>query len=260
MHSRVGSQSLWFSTTGLRWGLRWNTIEAMKVIGAGLPKTGTKSLAAALRHLGYTVHDIREHWKHHCEEYNAAFEGEIPDFKEMYKNIDATTDGPSCYFHKEIFKAFPDSKVILTVRKDEETRRKSLQKNIDVIEPILDSPVTKLCRYLTPTGRKWGRLLSHQRIMDEIDYQKYNDNVIASIPANQLLVFYPEEGWEPLCAFLGVEVPDISYPRANVGSADISSMFRNSWSLRRAKQELAVFITLLVALVAFAFVLIVPPI
>jgi hypothetical protein len=35
------------------------------------------------------------------------------------------------------------------------------------------------------------------------------------MPADRLLVFNIAEGWEPLCRFLGVPVPDAPFPRAN---------------------------------------------
>ena len=37
------------------------TFFPMKIICAGFPKTGTKSMAAALRELGYSVNDFPEH-------------------------------------------------------------------------------------------------------------------------------------------------------------------------------------------------------
>jgi hypothetical protein len=85
----------------------------MKVICAGLPKTGTKSLASALRTLGYSVHDNDEQWTYHMDEYIPALESkEMPDFAAMYANVDAVTDIPACFFFEEIFQAFPNAKVV----------------------------------------------------------------------------------------------------------------------------------------------------
>ncbi|XP_032236222.1 uncharacterized protein LOC116617560 [Nematostella vectensis] len=223
---------------------------AMKVIGAGLPKTGTKSLAAALSHLGYTVHDVEEHWRFHCDEYIAALEGRTPNFRDIYRNVDAVTDAPACLFYKEISKAFPDAKVVLSVRDDAETWRKSFLTTVGIFIPNTDSLVMKLCKYFTPTGRRWNRLMQLQGPW--MDYSKHNIEVIASIPANQLLVFNPKEGWEPLCAFLGVEVPDIPFPRLNRKSKDIPRIIHDSWSVRRMKKELALMFTVFVGLIACA--------
>jgi sulfotransferase family protein len=39
--------------------------------------------------------------------------------------------------------------------------------------------------------------------------------VKAAIPASQLLVYQVRQGWEPLCAFLDLPVPDVEFPRTN---------------------------------------------
>ncbi len=46
-------------------------------------------------------------------------------------------------------------------------------------------------------------------------FTAHNDAVKAAIPAKQLLVYQVKEGWEPLCAFLGVPVPSEPFPRTN---------------------------------------------
>ena len=85
----------------------------MKVIVAGSPKTGTKSLNAALTELGYTVHDYLEQFLCHHDAWMNIFtgRGRIDDFKTMYKDVDAVVDAPAYLFWKEIHQAFPDAKV-----------------------------------------------------------------------------------------------------------------------------------------------------
>ena len=89
----------------------------MKVIVAGSPKTGTKSLNAALTVLGYTVHDYLEQFLCHHNEWINIFEGRgrIDDFKTMYKDVDAVVDAPAYLFWNEIHQAFPDAKVSVKV-------------------------------------------------------------------------------------------------------------------------------------------------
>jgi len=85
----------------------------MKVIVAGLPKTGTKSMVAALQELGYTVYDFMENatlLKQNWENIMLRG-GSTEDFRQMYENVDAVTDVPACYYWDEIHKAFPDAKV-----------------------------------------------------------------------------------------------------------------------------------------------------
>ena len=85
----------------------------MKIIGAGFSKTGTKSLHAALYKLGYEVYDSLEHFEHHRKQWKRILEGKgnIGDFKQMYKNVDAVVDTPVQYFWEEILWTFPDAKV-----------------------------------------------------------------------------------------------------------------------------------------------------
>ena len=46
-------------------------------------------------------------------------------------------------------------------------------------------------------------------------YEQHVAEVQATVPAEQLLVYRIQDGWEPLCAFLGVAVPDRPFPRSN---------------------------------------------
>ena len=86
----------------------------MKVIIAGHPKTGTKSMVAAMTQLNYVVYDYMDHFTHHREQWNKICTqgGKIEDFQKMYENVDVVVDTPACLFWEEIHQAFPKSKVI----------------------------------------------------------------------------------------------------------------------------------------------------
>jgi hypothetical protein len=47
---------------------------------------------------------------------------------------------------------------------------------------------------------------------------EHNENVRRLVPAENLLEFRVEQCWEPLCKFLGKDIPDEPYPRVNEGS------------------------------------------
>ena len=85
----------------------------MKVIVARLPKTGTKSMNAALTELGYKVYDYDENLHILGNEWQKILlnGGSTEDFRRMFQDVDAVTDMPPCYFWDEIHKAFPDAKV-----------------------------------------------------------------------------------------------------------------------------------------------------
>ena len=44
---------------------------------------------------------------------------------------------------------------------------------------------------------------------------RWNDEVKSTVPADRLLVWDPADGWEPLCGFLEVDVPEEPLPRLN---------------------------------------------
>ena len=46
-------------------------------------------------------------------------------------------------------------------------------------------------------------------------YLRHNQAVRETIPEDRLLEFQAKDGWEPLCEFLDVPVPDEPYPRTN---------------------------------------------
>ena len=85
----------------------------MKIIVAGYPKTGTKSMNQALSLLGYDSYDFLEHWWYHGREWIKILNhgATSSDFQQMYKDVDVVLDFPAFFFWKEIHDAFPDSKV-----------------------------------------------------------------------------------------------------------------------------------------------------
>lgn len=58
---------------------------------------------------------------------------------------------------------------------------------------------------------------SYGNPLDKDEQKKYyldhNQRISKIVPKEKLLVFNPEDGWVPLCNFLGKEVPMESYPR-----------------------------------------------
>ena len=47
-------------------------------------------------------------------------------------------------------------------------------------------------------------------------YTDHNAYILAKVPKDRLLEFHPRDGWEPLCAFLGHDVPEgTEFPNVN---------------------------------------------
>ena len=202
----------------------------MKVICAGLAKTGTTSLAKALQVLGYNVYDYQEHFDFHRQEWLDSFETDrLPNFKKIYEGVDAITDVPPAFWFEEISAVFPDAKIILTVRDSEDAWLKSWKENLQLSRMPFH---VRILMIIVPWMRKLKHFMATSRLaiygscnpeataLYRVKYRQHNERVQAVIPAEKLLVFNVKQGWKPLCEFLGCDVPSIPFPRANVAHSD----------------------------------------
>jgi len=92
----------------------------VKIICAGFPKTGTKTLYECLKILGFNHFEVPDMACHALNEWKKFIKNET-DFEpvlECYKRhrVDSFSDLPGNYFWEEFFERCPNSKVILTVR------------------------------------------------------------------------------------------------------------------------------------------------
>jgi hypothetical protein len=193
----------------------------MKVIGAGFGRTGTLSLKLALEELGLgPCHHMSELFDkpERAPLWEAAFRGEQVDWGTLLEGFESTADWPSCTFYARLMEAYPEAKVVLTVRDPEEWYR-SVRNTIygserDETPPPDEDPVHRMIRNLVWEGTFGGEVEDKQRAI--ATYLRHIEEVRDTVPADRLLVFDVREGWEPLCRFLEVEVPvGKPFPRVN---------------------------------------------
>ena len=184
---------------------------SLEIIGPGFGRTGTNSLKVALEHLGFGP-------AHHMFE--------VRDHPEQLPGWQALADWPGARYWRELAAHYPDAKVILTVR-DADTWFDSVQATIAKFmagRGSYDDPhingVAEMANKLIVDGVFDGRMF--ERSYATRLFNAHIAEVEASIPASRLLVFDVREGWAPLCAFLGVGVPAISFPRLNPSKQFIS--------------------------------------
>ena len=203
-------------------------------------------MAKALEILGFKVYDWKEHVTIHVDEWlDIYLKGKTPDFASMYKDVDAVTDHPAGFWYEEILQAFPDAMVILNVRESEDVWLKSKVRENDV-DMYLKAGF--LVRWLMRnwSHRKYyalldcmnvaavGSLQTESTVLFRKKYREHNERVQTVIPKERLLVYNVKQGWEPLCEFLGCEVPQESFPWVNRGQGDTLRR------LAQRKQELAI--------------------
>jgi hypothetical protein len=91
----------------------------LTIIGAGFGRTGTLSLKAALEELGFgpCYHMVELiHHPEHLERWEAAARGEPINWNDIFADYHATVDWPGCSFYEELMQAYPQAKVVLSVR------------------------------------------------------------------------------------------------------------------------------------------------
>jgi len=206
---------------------------ALKIIGAGFGRTGTWSTFAALNQLGFPCYHMREVLinkanKSHLDFWRGVANsppGTPHAWQQVFAKYTATVDNPGCCVWRELVGAYPDAKVILTLHpRGAEAWYESTIDTIYFTETLWQ---WKILQWLTPFGRKFGDLsgkLIWQRSLQgtmpdkarAIDrYHAHIDEVKAALPPEKLLIFKVTDGWAPLCAFLGLEVPNNEFPNLN---------------------------------------------
>jgi hypothetical protein len=197
----------------------------VKVIGSGFGRTGTLSLKAALEILGFApCYHMEEVIKRpfHTKLWQQIGRGKAVPWEQIFHNFQATVDFPASVFYRELFDTYPNAKVVHTVR-DPERWYKSTAETIYQAAANFPFWVPKI---IPPLG--WFIDLQERLIWQKIfngrfldrDYaievfNQHTATVRQHIPPENLLVFEVKEGWEPLCAFLNVPVPDIPFPHIN---------------------------------------------
>ena len=190
---------------------------ALAVIGAGLGRTATFSLKFALEHLGfgpcYHMSEVFAGARRNVPLWLDAIDGR-PDWDAIFEGFHSTTDYPACTYWRELVEHYPRAKVILTVR-DPDTWFDSVSETIfsDGMQASLrGSPTGDMMQGVIFDA--FGERLRDRDFMTEW-FIRRNREVIDALPPERLLVFSPKEGWEPLCGFLGVPVPNEPFPRIN---------------------------------------------
>jgi Sulfotransferase domain len=205
--------------------------EQMKIIGAGLPRTGTLSQKIALEMLGFApcyhmvnvLSDLDE-----TARWRGALDGDLSP-AEIFGGFEATVDWPGSFFYRELMEIYPDAKVLLSVR-DGDAWAKSMRETIwgvlygDILIRHLSAArcvVDPQWRgYIDLVEDMWSRSgLMHDETTTmewmSAAMTRYNAEVAEVVPADRLLVWSVSEGWEPLCEFLEVAVPEADFPRVN---------------------------------------------
>jgi hypothetical protein len=138
----------------------------------------------------------------------------------IFSGYRATVDWPAAAFWRELVEHYPDAKVLLSVR-DADRWYDSV---MNTIYPVMMQGPPE---HAPPTLHEFHAMVYalifertfEGRLGDRVHakriFEEHNQAVIDAIPATRLLVYQPGDGWEPICRFLGVPVPDEDFPHLN---------------------------------------------
>ena len=195
---------------------------SLKIVGGGFGRTGTLSMKMALEQLGFgPCHHMEEVMQREGQAayWQAATDDQPVDWNAAFEGFQSCVDWPSAAFWLQIARHFPEAKVLLTVRSSEswynsisKTIFKLLAQEGELPEGYMGD-VIKMAHQLIFERTFKGNISDPEHVMGI--YEKHNAAIIDAIPDDRLLVYNLGDGWEPLCEFLEVPVPDSPYPRIN---------------------------------------------
>lgn len=185
---------------------------SLQVIGAGFGRTGTDSMREALNILGFGpchhMHEVMEH-AHQKTLWRGLVQGDAPIFEKLLEGYQSCVDWPSVHYWEDLVDVYPDAKVILTWRSAESWWASMSKTILPHIKDVEDGAVGPWMIRQT-LGPDLGDKASVIKA-----YEDHVARVKATVPDERLLVFELGSVWEPLCAHLGVEIPETEYPRRN---------------------------------------------
>lgn len=196
----------------------------MKIFCIGFHKTGTTSLAFALRILGFRVTGP-----------NGVNDPDIANnvysmAESLVSEYDAFQDNPWPIIYKEMDQKYPNCKFILTIRSSESWIRSSVRHFGHRETPMRKWIYGVGC----PAGNEEIYLKRFNNHYKEVpDYFKHRPNDLL------LLDLAKGDGWDLLCPFLETDIPKMPFPHANKASDREKKARRLSVKLKKKVNKLA---------------------
>jgi hypothetical protein len=192
----------------------------LRVVGAGLPRTGTHSLQIALEHLlggrCYHMREIPGHPFDLGDGWERALAGDTTGLDQLLDGFVAAVDWPTSMFWHELSEANPDALILLSVREAAETWWHSIDETIlPYARPALASDWNEGRGLLDLLERFTGTKHWDNPATMMAAYDRHNTQVRRSARPGRLLEWRATQGWEPICRALRLPIPEIPFPWSN---------------------------------------------
>ncbi|CZT25722.1 uncharacterized protein RCC_11391 [Ramularia collo-cygni] len=224
----------------------------IRVIGAGLPRTGTNSFCAALQVLlGGPCYHAGVQWgaqgatdEKHIKTmikaagkypYDAATKQSIlAELETLLDGYVAVADPPLSLLYPELLELYPDAKVIVTIR-DHDSWAKSMTDMFKTTGPVLVGRIffwLPSVRWLPSLHISLTHIFFQKHGIEMVDkqtclaaWEKHHAQLEETVPPDQLIYFNVKDGWKPLCEALDLPIPDTPFPRLN-DAKDLENHFK----------------------------------
>lgn len=192
----------------------------LEVIGTGFGRTGTDSMREALNILGFgPCHHMFEVTDNPLMKtrWRAFMDTDDRDWEALFEGYRSCVDWPAVHYWRDLVAHYPQARVILTWR-DPDSWWTSYEATIlRFLQSTQDHASVGYRVLAKAMGDRTG---DREHVVAV--YEAHVAEVMATVPQDRLLVHRLGDGWEPLCAHLGVPVPAMAYPSRNT-TADIQS-------------------------------------
>jgi Sulfotransferase domain len=195
----------------------------LKIIGSGFGRTGTMSLKRALEQLGFgPCHHMEELLVHpeQVHHWQMIVAGRRMNWKEVFAGYHSQVDRPGAHVWQDLAAAYPQAKVIHTVRPEEhwwrsfsQTIGALLTSGQQMAAPPHIVALSQMAKEMIGAQTFGGSLTDKEAAL--CAYRRRTEEVRAAIPLERLLVFDVAEDWQPLCRFLDVPLPVTPFPHLN---------------------------------------------
>jgi len=187
----------------------------MKIFGIGLNKTGTTTLGRCLEMLGFKKHvsvrfDLLAKYR----------EGSLDEIFSVADQNESFEDFPWPLMYRELYLRYGDgARYILTKRASSQDWLNSLKRH------SLKTSRNNHCRllaygYAYPHGLEYYHLSFYQRhnqAIKDFFVKQRSEHLLLEIS------FDSGDGWDKLCGFLGLSVPNAQFPHENKGNVAVSA-------------------------------------
>ena len=136
-----------------------------------------------------------------------------PDWDALFDGYEAMVDHPGCAYWAQLAAHYPDAKVLHTVRDPDKWFDSTQATIFNPNRPPMPAG-SPMATFFDQLNAFYGGDMHDRGFMTDF-FRRHTEAVVATIPPERLLVFDVKEGWDPLCAFLGVDTPATPYPREN---------------------------------------------